>query len=202
MVEGSQLQEENWESARGSRGSTGTQGSPVNSPKRSEGDALKYAAAGATAGIGASLFARDHEPSPDSKTGMPAFEHPREPPSTPFNASQSASSKSDRRFEPSPKTVPIRRSEEATVRPGDYKTLPSGTASGLKMVPTTSSHGESRGEQYNHLGSGTASGVKSDSVGPTRQQTAGTTGAASYTKDSNEEEYNVLPSGTPSGGED
>ncbi|KAK0624178.1 hypothetical protein B0T14DRAFT_517624 [Immersiella caudata] len=158
-----QVQAPGWESS--------SQVSPSDSRTQSS-DASKYAAAGAagaTAGLGASLFAHDHRHASESSTGAPVFEHPREPPSTPFNASQAASSKTDR-GSPSPKTtlkVLTRHSEEVTVKPGDYNTLASGTASGVK--PRASSHsagarrqvGSNAGEEYNVLRSGTTSGVQS-----------------------------------------
>ncbi|KAK0648387.1 hypothetical protein B0T16DRAFT_408114 [Cercophora newfieldiana] len=196
LPEGVQIGDPNWESARDSRGSAGSQIDPSDSQKHSGSDAMKYAAAGTTAGIGASLFARDQQKSPDSRTGAPAFEHPREPPSTPFNASQSASSKSDRRSEPSPKTMPVRPSEGAAIKSGDYNMLSSGTASGAKSTVPAASREASRDEQYNHLRSGTESGVKTvwHSTDETPANAKG-----SLTSNSQNNEYNHLGSGTASG---
>jgi len=227
LVEEAQSQAPGWAANRGSRD---TQDEPMgNDSSHSGNNAMQYAAAGATAGIGASLFAQDHRQSADANTGAPVFEHPREPPSAPSSPSHAESSNIDHRTTPSPKTVQFRQSEEVTVKPGDYPTLPSGTASGVNnraSVPNTgfresgtdqftsgamSSHKSlpmvgSRGgashaaEEYNDLGSGKASGVRTVSASEPAERHANSSAlATSKTPESTEEEYNVLPSGTPSG---
>ncbi|KAK4463577.1 hypothetical protein QBC42DRAFT_173297 [Cladorrhinum samala] len=85
---------------------------------------------------------------------------------------------------------------------GDYRHLPSGTASGVKVEGAghspehnVASHGRGT-DGYNHLHSGTASGVKP----PT---SSATNTAAAAARPANERTdsgpYNKLPSGTPSG---
>ncbi|KAK4450572.1 hypothetical protein QBC34DRAFT_402886 [Podospora aff. communis PSN243] len=191
-----QAQAPGWESARESS----SQVSPTDSHTQST-DAAKYAAAGATAGLGASLFAREHSRNTEPNTGAPVFEQPREPPSTPFTASRSSGSKTDRRSQ-SPKSMPktlTRHSEEVTSKPGDYNKLTSGTASGVK--PRASSHSmdhsqttSNSGEEYNVLRSGTASGVKT-SVMSSQRASKDSRGMAS----GEDEQYNHLGSGTASG---
>jgi len=185
LAEEAQSQAPGWEANRGARD---TQAEPMGRDSSHSGsNAMQYAAAGATAGIGASLFAQNHGQSADANTGVPVFEHPREPPSAPSSPSQAASSNIDHRTTPSPKTAHLRRSEEVTVKPGDYNTLPSGTASGVNTrasVPNTGSR-ESGTDQV-------ASGAFSSHKGLPMTGSHGSASPAS-------EEYNVLPSGTPSG---
>jgi len=177
--------------------------SPPETSNSSQRNAAKYAGAGAVAGIGASVFANDFErpaasgeAGPRSSMTSPCggmtpytFESPRDPPPTPAGAGKTKHSRK-------PASEPVSpRATHAMIAPGNYNTLASGTASGVKNPTKDISDGGVRDSpDYNVLSSGTTSGVK-QSLSSDRAPS----GHQSETTGSDAGRYNILSSGTASG---
>ncbi|KAK1753253.1 hypothetical protein QBC47DRAFT_388076 [Echria macrotheca] len=174
------------------------------STQHSVSESAKYAGAGAAAGLGASVFAKNFDQSsksseprarssvtsPDSGVAPTTFENPREPPPTPANAVKGTRT-------PSPKAASPRTHAVVTDEPGNYNKLPSGTASGVKTSGRSSldHKSASHSQEYSTLASGTASGMKSSLSSEQDEQASGDHDGPQ----SDSGLYNVLPSGTPSG---
>lgn len=177
--------------------------SPPETSNSSHRDTAKYAGAGAAAGLGASVFANDFDRSSASGEAGPrssmtspcsgmtpyTFESPRDPPPTPANAGKT-------KIPHKPASEPVSpRTAHAMIAPGNYNTLASGTASGVRSSAKGSSDGGVRDSlDYNVLSSGTASGVKqslSSDGAPLARKSEGT--------ESDAGRYNILSSGTASG---
>lgn len=169
---------------------------------RQSHDSVSRYAPGVAAGLGASVLAAGHDRSSVSPAQDPtspvAFEHPRAPPSTPFDSKLATEGSKHGRSGSmsSPKTPhPTSMVGDNSVAnaPGEYNALRSGTVSGVhSTLPATTypdtdarthtpphsnpAAGSSEETPYNVLSSGTPSGVNMGSRG-----SRGSTGTGSAT---------------------